>query len=80
MDQAASRRSQWPATSTSSTPVWFSGLWVEGTGAAGLETSRAGDLWLKNKAGVIMHLTGTQSGVTLSLGKDELFIKLGAAD
>lgn len=59
-------------------PAQFSGVWVEGTGAVGLETSRAGDLWLENKAGVIMHLTGTQTGVTLSLGKDELFIKLGA--
>ena len=58
----------------------FSGAWVEGTGAIGLETSQAGDLWLENKAGVIMHLTGTQTGVTLSLGKDELYIKLGSAN
>ena len=28
----------------------FSGAWVEGTGAVGLETSQAGDLWLQNKA------------------------------
>jgi hypothetical protein len=60
-------------------PSQFSGVWVEGTGAVGLETSQTGDLWLENKAGVIMHLTGTQTGVTLSLGKDELFIKLGKA-
>jgi len=58
----------------------FSGAWVEGTGAAGLETSQAGDLWLQNKAGVIMHLTGKQTGVTLSLGRDELLIKLGSAN
>jgi hypothetical protein len=58
----------------------FSGVWVEGTGAVGLETSQTGDLWLQNKAGVIMHLTGTQTGVTLSLGKDEVLIKLGAAN
>ncbi len=55
----------------------FSGVWVEGTGAVGLETSRTSDLWLENKAGVVMHLTGAQTGVTLSLGKDEIFIKLG---
>jgi hypothetical protein len=61
-------------------PSQFSGVWMESTGAAGLETSHTGDLWLENKAGVIMHLTGTQTGVTLSLGKDELFIKLGAAN
>ena len=57
----------------------FSGAWVEGTGAPGLETSQTGDLWLENKAGVIMHLTGTRSGVTLSLGRDEILIKLGQA-
>ena len=55
----------------------FSGPWVEGTGAAGLETSPTGDLWLQNKAGVIMHLSGKETGVTLSLGKDELIIELG---
>ncbi len=58
-------------------PSQFSGAWVEGTGAVGLETSQTSDLWLENKAGVVMHLTGTQTGVTLSLGKDEIFIKLG---
>jgi hypothetical protein len=55
----------------------FSGAWIEGTGAVGLETSQTGDLWLANKAGVIMHLTGAQTGVTLSLGRNELLIKLG---
>ena len=55
----------------------FSGAWVEGTGAVGLETSQTGDLWLENKAGVIMHMTGTQTGVTLSLGKNEVMIELG---
>lgn len=58
----------------------FSGPWVEGTGAVGLETSQTGDLWLQNKAGVIMHLTGTQTGVTLSFGKDEVMIELGKAN
>ena len=50
----------------------FSGPYAQGTGQIGLETSGAGDLWLQNKAGVIMHLTGTQTGVTLSLGRDEI--------
>ena len=59
-------------------PSQFTGVWVEGTGAVGLETAQTSDLWLQNKAGVVMHLTGTQTGVTLSLGKDEIFIKLGA--
>jgi hypothetical protein len=57
----------------------FSGPYVQGTGAIGLETSGTGDLWLQNKAGVVMHLTGTQTGVTLSLGRDEILIELGKA-
>jgi hypothetical protein len=55
----------------------FSGAWIEGTGAIGLETAAKSDLWLQNKAGVVMHLTGKQEGVTLGLGKDELIIELG---
>jgi hypothetical protein len=54
----------------------FSGPYAQSTGAAGLETSGAGDRWLQNKAGVIMHLAGTQSGVTLSLGRDKILIKM----
>jgi hypothetical protein len=54
----------------------FAGLWVEGTGPVGLETSGASELWLENKAGVIMHLVGQSEGVTLSLGKDEALIEL----
>jgi hypothetical protein len=54
----------------------FSGIWVEGTGPAGIESSGRSELWLQNKAGVIMHLVGQSEGVTLSLGKDELLIEL----
>lgn len=54
----------------------FSGVWVQGTGPIGLETGTESDLWLENKAGVIMHLVGQSEGVTLSLGKDELLIEL----
>ena len=57
----------------------FSGPYVEGTGAIGLETSGKGDLWLQNKAGVVMHLTGTQTGAALSLGRDEILIELQKA-
>lgn len=55
----------------------FSGPWIEGTGVLGLETAAKTELWLQNKAGVVMHLTGKQEGVTLGLGKDELVIELG---
>ena len=55
----------------------FSGVWTQGTGGIGLETSGKGDLWLENKAGAVMHLTGTQTGASLSLGRDEILIELG---
>jgi hypothetical protein len=54
----------------------FTGPFAQGNGRIGLETSGTGDLWLENKAGVIMHLTGTQTGVTLSLGRDEIIIEM----
>ena len=31
---------------------------------------------MQNKAGVIMHLTGTSEGVVLSLGRDEVMVNL----
>ena len=54
----------------------FAGPYAQGAGQAGLETAGAADLWLENKAGVVMHLTGTQAGATLSLGRDEIIIKM----
>jgi hypothetical protein len=54
----------------------FPGAYAQGTGQVGLETAGASDLWLENKAGVIMHLTGTSTGATLSLGRDEILIKM----
>jgi hypothetical protein len=54
----------------------FPGIWVEGTGPVGFEASGKSELWLENKAGVIMHLVGQAEGVTLSLGKDEVLIEL----
>jgi hypothetical protein len=54
----------------------FAGPWVQGTGQVGLQTSGAADLWLENKAGVIMHLVGQTEGVTLGLGEDEVLIEL----
>ena len=50
--------------------------YAQGNGQIGLETSGTGDLWLQNKAGVIMHLTGTQTGVALSLGRDDIIIEM----
>jgi hypothetical protein len=54
----------------------FPGRYAQGSGAAGLEASGAAELWLENKAGVVMHLSGMRSGVTLSLGRDEVIIEM----
>ncbi len=52
------------------------GAYAQRSGPPGLEKAGAGDLWLENKAGVIMHLTGKSSGVMLSLGRDEILVRM----
>src|SRR5277367_1186606 len=54
----------------------FGGLYTQSTGAAGLDRSSTSDLWLRNRAGVILHLTGTQTGMVLSLGREEILIEM----
>ena len=54
----------------------FPGRYTQSTGKAGLSTSGGSDLWLENSAGVIMHLQGTSSGAMLTLGRDEILIRM----
>ena len=54
----------------------FAGLYTQSSGSAGFATSGSSDLWLRNNAGVVLHLTGTQSGITLSLGREEVLIEM----
>ena len=54
----------------------FKGLYTQSSGGPGLVTSGASDLWLRNAAGVVLHLKGTQEGVTLSLGREEILIEM----
>jgi hypothetical protein len=54
----------------------FSGRYTQSSGHAGMATSGQGQLWLENNAGVIMHLQSTSTGVLLSLGKEEIIIRL----
>jgi hypothetical protein len=54
----------------------FPGRYTQSTGKAGLSSSGSSDLWLENSAGVIMHLQGSSSGAMLTLGKDEIFIRM----
>ena len=68
---------------TASGPVYklasvadFAGRYTQSTGKAGISSSGSSDLWLENNAGVIMHLQGASSGAMLTLGKDEIFIRM----
>ncbi len=54
----------------------FGGRYTQSSGAAGLSRGGDGQLWLENSAGVIMHLYSQTEGVLLSLGKEEIFIRL----
>jgi hypothetical protein len=54
----------------------FPGRYTQSTGKAGFSSSGGSDLWLENSAGVIMHLQGTSSGAMLTLGKDEIIIRM----
>ena len=54
----------------------FPGRYTQSTGPAGLSTSGGSDLWLQNNAGVIMHLRGSSTGAMLTLGRDEILIRL----
>ena len=68
---------------TASGPVYklasvsdFAGRYTQSTGKAGFSSSGSSDLWLENSTGVIMHLQGTSSGAMLTLGKDEIFVRM----
>ena len=54
----------------------FAGRYTQSTGKAGFSSSGSSDLWLENNAGVVMHLQGTSTGAMLTLGKDEIFIRM----
>lgn len=54
----------------------FPGRYTQSTGAAGLNTSGSRDLWLQNGAGVIMHLRGTSTGAMLTLGREEVYVRM----
>jgi len=54
----------------------FPGRHTQSTGKAGFSSSGSSDLWLENGSGVIMHLHGTSCGAMLTLGKDEIYIRM----
>jgi hypothetical protein len=54
----------------------FAGRYTQSTGKAGLSSSGSSDLWLENSAGVIMHLEGSSKGAMLTLGKEEIIVRM----
>jgi hypothetical protein len=54
----------------------FPGAYVQGRYGVAIGTSSAGDLWLKNDAGVVMRLRAKREGLMLSLGGDAVDIRM----
>jgi hypothetical protein len=54
----------------------FPGTYGQARYGFAIGTSSAGDLWLQNEAGVILHLKAKREGLMLSLGGDAVIISL----
>ena len=57
----------------------FPGTYGEASYGFVFGTKSAGDLWLQNETGVIMHLKAKRTGLMLSLGGDAVVISMSAA-
>jgi hypothetical protein len=54
----------------------FPGSYVQGRMGYAFGTKSHGDLWLKNDAGVVLHLAAKRTGLMLSLGGDVILIQM----
>jgi hypothetical protein len=54
----------------------FPGTYGQARYGFALGTASAGDLWMQNEAGVIMHLKAKREGLMLSLGGDAVAISM----
>lgn len=54
----------------------FPGAYGEGRYGVALGTASAGDLWLRNPNGVVMHLVAKREGLMLSLGGDAVVVTM----
>jgi hypothetical protein len=54
----------------------FSGAYAQGRYGFAFGNKSAGDLWLQNDRGVIMHLKAKRTGLMLSLGGDAVIISM----
>jgi hypothetical protein len=54
----------------------FPGTYGQARYGFAIGTASAGDLWMQNEAGVIMHLKAKREGLMLSLGGDAVVISM----
>jgi hypothetical protein len=54
----------------------FPGAYAQGRYGIAIGTTSAGDLWLQNSTGVVMHLHAKRTGLMLSLGGDAVVISM----
>jgi hypothetical protein len=54
----------------------FPGTSAQGRYGFAIGTMSAGDLWMKNENGVVMHLKAKRTGLMLSLGGDAVAITM----
>ena len=54
----------------------FPGTYAQGRYGFAIGEASAGDLWLKNGSGVVMHLKAKRTGLMLSLGGDAVVITM----
>ena len=54
----------------------FAGAYAQARYGFALGTKSAGELWLQNRKGVVMHLKAKREGLILSLGGDAVVIEL----
>ncbi len=54
----------------------FPGTYAQGRVGFAFGTTSAGQLWLQNNNGVIMHLHASRTGLILSLGADAVLITM----
>jgi hypothetical protein len=54
----------------------FAGAYAQARYGFALGTTSAGELWLQNRKGVVMHLKAKREGLMLSLGGDAVVISM----
>ena len=54
----------------------FPGTFAQGRVGFAIGTASAGQLWLQNTNGVIMHLQASRTGLILSLGGDAILVTM----